>query len=197
MPVGGKFDARQKLIYEIVLNANMAAIAASKPGVPFKEIHLLAAMTVTDGLKEAGIMKGDTREAVLKGAHTMFFPHGLGHPMGMDVHDLEGLGENVVGYDDEVQRSKEFGLAFLRFGRKLREGYVMTIEPGIYFIPDLIDIWKAGNKHAEYINYDEVEKYRGFGGVRIEDDILITSSGCRVLGKPIPKTVTEIEGMMA
>jgi Xaa-Pro aminopeptidase len=196
MPVGGKFDARQKLIYEIVLKANMAAIAASKPGVPFKEIHLLAAMTVTDGLKAAGIMKGDTKEAVLKGAHTMFFPHGLGHPMGMDVHDLEGLGENVVGYDDEVQRSKEFGLAFLRFGRKLREGYVMTIEPGIYFIPELIDMWKAGNKHPEYINYDEVEKYRDFGGVRIEDDILITANGCRVLGKPIPKTVAEIETIM-
>lgn len=196
MPVGGKFDARQKLIYEIVLKANNDAIAAAKPGVPFKDVHLLAALAVTDGLKAAGIMKGDTKEAVLKGAHTMFFPHGLGHPMGMDVHDLEGLGENVVGYDEEVQRSKEFGLAFLRFGRKLREGYVMTIEPGIYFIPELIDVWKAENKHAEYINYDEVEKYRDFGGVRIEDDILITSTGCRVLGKPIPKTVAEIEGMM-
>ncbi len=196
MPVGGKFDARQKLIYEIVLKANLDAIAASKPGVPFKEVHLLAAMTVTDGLKAAGIMKGDTKEAVLKGAHTMFFPHGLGHPLGMDVHDLEGLGEDVVGYDKEVQRASEFGIAFLRFGRKLREGYVMTIEPGIYFIPELIDIWKAENKHAEYINYTEVEKYRDFGGVRIEDDILITATGCRVLGKPIPKTVEEIENMM-
>lgn len=197
MPVGGKFDARQKMIYEIVLDANMKAIAAAKPGVPFKEIHLLAAMAVTDGLKAAGFMKGDTKEAVLQGAHTLFFPHGLGHPMGMDVHDLEGLGENVVGYDEEVQRSKEFGLAFLRFGRKLREGYVMTIEPGIYFIPDLIDLWKAENKHANFINYDKVEEFRDFGGIRIEDDILITATGCRVLGKPIPKTVGEIESMMA
>jgi Xaa-Pro aminopeptidase len=196
VPVGGKFDARQKTIYEIVLKANMAAIAAVKPGVPFKEIHLLAATTIMQGLVDAGIMKGNVLEGVLKGAHTLFFPHGLGHPMGMDVHDLEGLGENVVGYDEEVQRSKEFGLAFLRFGRKLKEGFVMTIEPGIYFIPDLIDLFKAEKKHEEYINYDVVETYKDFGGIRIEDDILVTSSGCRVLGKPIPKTVAEIEQIM-
>lgn len=196
VPVGGKFDARQKLIYGIVLDTNMKAIAASKPGVPFKDVHLLAAMTITDGLKAAGFMKGDTKEAVLKGAHSLFFPHGLGHPLGMDVHDLEGLGENFVGYDEEVQRSKEFGLAFLRFGRKLREGFVMTIEPGIYFIPELIDLWKAEKKHEAFINYDMVEKFRDFGGIRIEDDILITPGGCRVLGKPIPKTIDEIETMM-
>ncbi len=196
VPVGGKFDDRQRTIYEIVLNANLKAIAAAKPGVPFKEIHLLAAETIMQGLKDAGIMKGDVKEGVLKGAHTLFFPHGLGHPMGMDVHDLEGLGENVVGYDEEVQRSKEFGLAFLRFGRKLKEGFVMTIEPGIYFIPDLIDQWKAEKKHAEYINYDVVETYRDFGGIRIEDDILVTADGCRVLGTPIPKTVAEIEEIM-
>jgi Xaa-Pro aminopeptidase len=196
VPVGGKFDARQKAVYEIVLNANLKAIGACKPGVPFKEIHLLAAKTIMQGLVDIGLMKGDITEGVLKGAHTLFFPHGLGHPMGMDVHDLEGLGEDVVGYDEEVQRAKEFGLAFLRFGRKLKEGFVMTIEPGIYFIPDLIDLWKAENKHSEYINYDEVEKYREFGGIRIEDDILITADGCRVLGKHIPKTVAEIEEIM-
>jgi len=196
VPVGGKFDARQKTIYEIVLKANMDAIAAVKPGVPFKEIHLLAATVIMQGLVDAGIMKGNVKEGVLKGAHTLFFPHGLGHPMGMDVHDLEGMGENTVGYDDEVQRSKEFGLAFLRFGRKLKEGFVMTIEPGIYFIPDLIDLWKAEKKHGEYINYDVVETYRDFGGIRIEDDILVTAGGCRVLGKPIPKTVAEIETVM-
>ena len=196
VPVGGKFNARQKGIYEVVLNANLAAIRAVKPGVPFKEIHLLAATEIANGLTALGIMKGNPAEAVAKGAHTMFFPHGLGHPLGLDVHDLEGMGENFVGYDHEVIRSKEFGLAFLRFGRKLQEGFVMTIEPGIYFIPELIDIWKAENKLAEFINYDLVESYRDFGGIRIEDDVLVTAGGCRVLGKPIPKTVAEIEEIM-
>jgi Xaa-Pro aminopeptidase len=197
VPVGGKFNARQKGIYEVVLNANLMATKAVKPGVPFKEIHMLAATEIAKGLTRLGIMKGDPAEAALKGAHTLFFPHGLGHPLGLDVHDLEGLGENLIGYDEEVQRSKEFGLAFLRFGRKLREGFVMTIEPGIYFIPELIDIWKAENKLAEFINYDVVETYKDFGGIRIEDDVLVTADGYRVLGKPIPKTVAEIEELMA
>ena len=196
VPVGGKFNARQKGIYEVVLNANLAATKAVKPGVPFREIHMLAATEIAKGLTNLGIMKGDPAEAALKGAHTLFFPHGLGHPLGLDVHDLEGLGENLIGYDDEVQRSKEFGLAFLRFGRKLQEGFVMTIEPGIYFIPELIDIWKAENKLAEFINYDIVDTYRDFGGIRIEDDVLVTAGGYRVLGKPIPKTVEEIEALM-
>jgi Xaa-Pro aminopeptidase len=196
VPVGGKFDARQKEIYEIVLNANMAATEAVKPGVPFRDIHLLAAQKVAEGLIKAGIMKGDPKEAAAKGAHTLFFPHGLGHPLGLDVHDLEGMGENFVGYDEETVRSKEFGLAFLRFGRKLQPGFVMTIEPGIYFIPDLIDIWKKENKLAEFINYDKVEQYRDFGGIRIEDDVLVTETGYRVLGKPIPKTVKDIEATM-
>lgn len=196
VPVGGKFSQRQKEIYETVLNANLAAIDAMKPGVPFRDIHLLAASKIVEGLKNIGIMKGDVKEAVDKGAHTLFFPHGLGHPLGLDVHDLEGLGENLVGYDNETIRSKEFGLAFLRFGRKLQEGFVMTIEPGIYFIPDLIDIWKSENKLSEFINYDMVETYRGFGGVRIEDDVLVTANGYRVLGRQIPKTVEEIETLM-
>ncbi|MCX6244895.1 MAG: aminopeptidase P family protein [Bacteroidetes bacterium] len=197
VPVGGKFSQRQREIYEIVLNANMAGIAAVKPGVPFKEIHLLAATEIVKGMKALGIMKGDVNEAVNKGAHTLFFPHGLGHPMGLDVHDLEGLGENFVGYDGEVTRSKEFGLAFLRFGRKLKKNFVMTIEPGIYFIPELIDIWKSENKLADFINYEKVETYKDFGGIRIEDDILVTDTGARVLGKPIPKTVADIEAMMS
>jgi len=197
VPVGGKFNARQKGIYEVVLNANLTAIRALKPGVPFKEIHLMAATEIAKGLKALGIMKGDPAIAVARGAHTLFFPHGLGHPLGLDVHDLEGMGENNVGYDHEVTRSKEFGLAFLRFGRKLQDGFVMTIEPGVYFIPELIDIWKAENKLAEFINYDVVETYRDFGGIRIEDNILITAEGYRVLGKPIPKTVEEIEKIMS
>jgi len=196
VPVGGKFNARQKGIYEVVLNANLTAIKAVKPGVPFKDIHMLAATEIARGLTNLGIMKGDPAEAAQKGAHTLFFPHGLGHPLGLDVHDLEGMGENLIGYDEEVQRSKEFGLAFLRFGRKLQEGFVMTIEPGIYFIPELIDIWKAENKLAEFINYDVVETYKDFGGIRIEDDVLVTGDGSCVLGKHIPKTVAEIEETM-
>jgi len=196
VPVGGKFSQKQKEIYEIVLNANLAGIAAVKTGVPFRDIHLLAAGEISKGLTALGLMKGDPKEAAAKGAHTLFFPHGLGHPMGLDVHDLEGLGENNVGYDEETIRSKEFGLAFLRFGRKLQEGFVMTVEPGIYFIPDLIDIWKAEKKFPEFINYEKVEEYRDFGGIRIEDDVLVTSTGHKVLGKPIPKTVSEIEAIM-
>ena len=196
VPVGGKFNPRQKGIYEVVLSANLAATRAVKPGVPFRDIHMLAATEIAKGLTSLGIMKGDPAEAARKGAHTLFFPHGLGHALGLDVHDLEGLGENYIGYDEEVQRSKEFGLAFLRFGRKLQEGFVMTIEPGIYFIPELIDIWKAENKFSEFINYDVVETYKDFGGIRIEDDVLVTADGYRVLGKPIPKTVKEIEDLM-
>ena len=196
VPVGGKFNPRQRGIYEVVLNANLKAIQAVKPGVPFRDIHLLAATEIARGLTALGIMKGDPEEAARKGAHTLFFPHGLGHPVGLDVHDLEGMGENIVGYDEEVIRSKEFGLAFLRFGRKLQEHFVMTIEPGVYFIPELIDIWKKENKLAEFINYDRVETYKDFGGIRIEDNILVTAVGGRVLGKPIPKTVPEIEEAM-
>jgi Xaa-Pro aminopeptidase len=195
-PVGGKFSRRQKEIYEIVLKANLSATAAVKIGVPFREIHLLAATEIVKGLNALGIMKGNVEEAVNKGAHTLFFPHGLGHPLGLDVHDLEGMGENFVGYDNEVTRSREFGLAFLRFGRKLQKHFVMTIEPGIYFIPELIDIWKNENKLAEFINYDKVETYKDFGGIRIEDDVLVTEKGAKVLGKPIPKTVEDVEKTM-
>jgi Xaa-Pro aminopeptidase len=195
-PVGGKFSARQKEIYEIVLNANMTAIQAVKAGSVFREIHLIAALEIAKGLTDLGLMKGDPKEATAKGVHSLFFPHGLGHPMGLDVHDLEGLGENYIGYDDEITRSTEFGLSSLRFGRKLLEGFVMTIEPGIYFIPELIDIWKGEKKFADFINYDKVETYKDFGGIRIEDDILVTKDGYRLLGKPIPKTVKEIESVM-
>jgi Xaa-Pro aminopeptidase len=196
VPVGGKFNVRQKGIYEIVLAANLAAINAIRPGIPFREIHMIAATEIAKGLTNLGIMKGDPNEAASKGAHALFFPHGLGHPLGLDVHDLEGLGQEMVGYDEEIKKSKEFGLSFLRFGRKLQEGFVMTVEPGIYFIPELIDIWRAENKLAEFINYDLVESYKDFGGIRIEDDVLVTAGGFRVLGKHIPKTVAEIEKIM-
>jgi Xaa-Pro aminopeptidase len=197
VPVGGKFNQRQKEIYQIVLNANMEAIKASKPGVYYREVHLLAAKTIASGLKEIGLMKGDTDEAVAKGAHALFFPHGLGHMLGLDVHDMEGLGENYVGYDKTISRSDQFGLAFLRLARKLEPGFVVTDEPGIYFIPALMDMWRKEGKFKEFINYEKAETYKDFGGIRIEDDILVTAGGCRVLGKPIPKTVEEVEKLMA
>ncbi|MDD3742942.1 MAG: Xaa-Pro aminopeptidase, partial [Lentimicrobiaceae bacterium] len=146
VPVGGKFNERQKEIYEIVLEANVKAIEAIKPGVAYRDIHLLAAQVIVEGLKKTGLMKGDTNEAVKQGAHALFFPHGLGHMMGMDVHDMEGLGEDNVGYDDEIKRSEQFGTAFLRLGRRLQAGFVLTVEPGIYFIPALIDMWKKEGK---------------------------------------------------
>ncbi len=196
VPVGGKFNERQKAIYEIVLNANLKAIEAIKPGIPYRDIHLLSAKVVAQGLKDLGLMKGDIDEAVSKGAHAIFYPHGLGHMLGMDVHDMEGMGENYVGYDEEIKRSTIFGTAFVRLGKRLQPGFVLTVEPGIYFIPALIDQWRAEGKFTEYINYDLADTYKDFGGIRIEDDILVTETGCRVLGKPIPKTVAEIEAIM-
>ncbi len=195
-PVGGKFSSQQKDIYNVVLSANMETIEASAPGRTNREIHLMAAKIIATGLKELGILKGDMDDAVAAGAHALFFPHGIGHMMGLDVHDLEGLGENSVGYTDSLQRSEQFGLAYLRMGRELESGFVMTIEPGCYFIPALIDKWKGEKKLEQFINYNTVETYLGFGGVRIEDDILITDSGSRVLGTPIPKTVEEVEETM-
>lgn len=142
-------------------------------------------------------MKGDTEEAVAKGAHALFFPHGLGHMLGLDVHDMEGLGENFVGYDNYINRSEQFGLAFLRLARKLQPGFVLTVEPGCYFIPALIDQWRKEGKFTEFIDYDKVETFRDFGGIRIEDDVLVTADAYRVLGKPIPKTAAEVEKIMA
>ncbi len=196
VPVGGKFLLRQKEIYEIVLDANLQAIEAIKPGVTYKSIHLLTAKVIASGLKKLGLMKGDIDEAVKQGAHALFFPHGLGHMMGMDVHDMENLGEDYVGYDEETKRGDQFGIAYLRLGRRLQAGFVLTVEPGIYFIPALIDKWNAEGKFTEFINYGKVETYKDFGGIRIEDDILVTETGYRVLGKHIPKTVAEIEEIM-
>jgi Xaa-Pro aminopeptidase len=194
-PVGGKFSQKQKEIYEIVLAANIATIEMSKPGIYYKDVHLNAAKVIVEGLKAIGIMKGDINEAVSQGAHALFFPHGLGHMMGLDVHDMENIGEKYVGYDKSVTRSGQFGLAYLRMAKKLLAGNVVTDEPGIYFIPALIDQWRAENKFTEFINYDRLEAYKTFGGIRIEDDILITDNGCKVLGNPIPKTVAEVESI--
>jgi Xaa-Pro aminopeptidase len=160
-PVGGKFSSQQKDIYNIVLKANLETIKASVPGKTYREVHLMAARIIAGGLKELGIMKGDLDEAVEAGAHALFFPHGLGHMLGLDVHDMEGLGENHVGYSRSLRRSDQFGLAYLRLGRELEPGFVITNEPGCYFIPALIDQWKGEKKHAQFINYEQVEKYRG------------------------------------
>jgi Xaa-Pro aminopeptidase len=196
IPVGGKFDAKQKDIYELVLAANQNTILKAAPDKFYKEMHLEAAQIIASGLKDLGLMKGNIQDAVLQGAHALFFPHGLGHAMGLDVHDMEGLGESLVGYDESVTRSEQFGLAYLRFAKRPKPGTVLTVEPGIYFIPVLIDLWRSEKKFTDFINYDKLESYKNSGGFRIEDDILITSNGCRLLGKPIPKTVEEVEGIM-
>lgn len=197
VPVGGKFDARQKDIYNIVLQANLKAIELLAPERMYLDVHLSTAKVIASGLIDLGLMKGNVDDIVREGAHALFFPHGLGHMMGLDVHDMENLGEDYVGYDETISRSSQFGLAYLRFARKPLPGYVLTDEPGIYFIPSLIDLWRSENKFTEFINYDKLEAYKNFGGIRIEDDLLVTEDGCRVLGKPIPKTVEEIEGIMA
>lgn len=197
VPVGGKFNKRQAEIYQIVLDANMAAIEAIKPGIKYREIHFLACRVIIEGLKKAGLMKGDTDAALEAEAHTLFMPHGLGHQMGMDVHDMEGLGENYVGYDENTTRATSFGTAYLRLGKELKPGIVLTVEPGIYFIPDLIDQFRNEGKFMDFVNYDKLETYKDFGGIRIEDDILVTETGNRVLGRPIPKTIEEVEAVMA
>ncbi|MFC1784599.1 M24 family metallopeptidase, partial [Candidatus Neomarinimicrobiota bacterium] len=195
-PVGGTFTKTQKEIYEIVLKSQLTAIAAIKPGVKYLDIHLITARIIAEGLNKLGIMKGDVDRAVEAGAHALFFPHGLGHMMGLDVHDMEDLGEDYIGYDDKIKRSDQFGLAYLRLAKELQSGYVLTVEPGIYFIPQLIKQWQSENKFIEFINYNKANKYLDFGGVRIEDNVLVTKNGYKVLGKPIPKTVKEIESLM-
>lgn len=196
VPVSGKFTPRQRDIYNICLDSHNRAIDMLKPGVPFKEIHLEAARVIVDGLKDLGIMKGNTEDAITNGAHALFFPCGLGHMMGLDVHDMEDLGEVYVGYDG-VAKSTQFGLKSLRLGRKLEPGFVLTIEPGIYFIPELMDNWKASNHNTEYLDFDKLESYRSFGGLRNEEDFLITETGYELLGKTKPKTIEDVEAEWA
>lgn len=194
-PVSRKFTNQQKDIYNIVLDAQVKAIQALQPGIPYKDIHLQACTIITEGLSSLGLMKGDPKAAVAAGAHALFMPHGLGHMIGLDVHDMEDLGEDYVGYDEKIQRSSQFGLKSLRLGRALQAGFVITVEPGIYFIPELIDQWQAEGKFKDFINYSALKAYRNFSGVRIEDNVLITDNGHRILGEPIPKTVEEVEGV--
>jgi Xaa-Pro aminopeptidase len=193
-PVDRKFSSRQKEIYELSLLAHENALRTLAPGVPFREAHYAACRTLINGLKDLHMMKGDTEEALIAGAHALFFPCGTGHMMGLDVHDMEDLGEVYVGYDGQP-KSTQFGLKSLRLARPMEEGFVVTIEPGIYFIPELLDMWKKGGINSSFINYDKVAEYSTFSGVRNEEDILITKDGYRILGKRKPKTIDEIESL--
>jgi len=192
-PVEKKFTDVQKEIYEIVLGAEQAAVKALAPGRYFRDIHFLASTYLVEGLKQMGLMKGDSHEAVQQGAHALFFPCGLGHMMGLDVHDMEDLGEEYVGYTDELKKSTAFGLKSLRLGKALEAGFVLTVEPGIYFIPELMDRWQAENKFREFINYDKLVPFRNFGGARVEENFVVTESGYRLLGDPLIKEINEIE----
>ncbi len=192
-PIGLPFDDRQQQIYETVLEAQMDAIEAVAPETRFEDIHLLACRRLTEGLQKMGLMKGDVEASVEAGAHALFFPHGLGHMMGLDVHDMEGLSEDLVGYGDEAERNPQFGRRSLRLARALKPGFVVTIEPGLYFIPDLIDQWREAGQHSDFIAYENLDAWKDFGGVRIEDDVLVTEDGYRVLGEPIPKAIEDVE----
>lgn len=196
-PISGKFTQQQRDIYTAVEAAHDWVIENAKPDVKWLDMHLGACRILTEHLKAIGLMKGNTEEAVRAGAHALFMPHGLGHMMGLDVHDMEGLGQNYVGFDDEVQPSTQFGLNCLRCGRRLQPGFVMTDEPGIYFIPHLIDLWKGQGMHKDFINYDAIEAFRDFGGVRLEDDIIITDTGCQIIGeKVIPYHIDDVENFI-
>jgi len=192
IPVGGTFSQKQLDIYNIVLKANNTATAMIKPGETYLSIHLKIAEVITTELKELGLMKGDVKEAVASGAHALFFPHGLGHMMGLDVHDMENYGQIHVGYDDEVRPIGQFGTAYLRLGRKLQKGFVITNEPGLYFIPALIEKWYNEKINHAFINFEQVRKYLDFGGIRLEDDILVTDNGARILGNRIPINPGEV-----
>ncbi len=198
-PVSGKFTQRQLEIYSIVEDCHDHALEVARPGVKYADVHFSVCRLMFDRLKELGLAKGDTEEAMRAGAHAMFLPHGLGHMMGMDVHDMESFDQINVGFDEETRPNLEqFGTNCLRMGRRLEEGFVVTDEPGIYFIPALIDEWRASGHCAEFLNFDRLETYKDFGGIRIEDDLLITADGCRFIGQDrIPYHPKDVEAYMA
>jgi Xaa-Pro aminopeptidase len=193
IPVSKKFTEKQKEIYNLVLRMQLSAIEALRPGIEYKDVHLLANKVLLEGLSDLGLVKGNTEEMLNAGVQGLFMPHGLGHAIGLDVHDMEDLGENYVGYKDGTERSTQLGLKSLRLAKELEEGNVITVEPGLYFIPELIEKWKAEKKLVDFINYEKIEDYKDFGGVRIEDNCLLTANGYQILGKPIPKTTEEVE----
>lgn len=194
-PISKKFTSIQRTIYDIVLNAHQSAVSMLKPGILFRDIHLFACEKLVEGLQQIGLMKGNVKEAVALGAHALFFPCGLGHMLGLDIHDMENLGEKYVGYNDKIIQSTVFGLKSLRLGKALEEGFVITVEPGIYFNPDLIDEWAAAKKFLPFINYNKLREYRKLSGVRVEEDFLITPKGSRLLGKKLAKTANELEAL--
>lgn len=198
IPSSGKFTQVQKEVYRIVAAGNNLALSMARPGITYKDVHLAVCRLLAQGLKEMGLIKGDVDEAVASGAHALFMPHGLGHNLGLDVHDMEDLGEDRVGYDSKHVRSSQFGLAALRMARELEPGQVITDEPGIYFIPALIDKWQAEGTNKDFINFAELQHFRQFGGIRLEDDLLITAEGCRLLGaKRLPITPEDVEAEMS
>jgi len=193
-PISGKFTLKQREIYTIVEQCHDLALRMARPGMMWKEVHMAVCRHIIECMKALGLMKGNTDDALAAGAHALFMPHGLGHMMGMDVHDMEALGQEYVGFDDEVRPSAQFGLASLRMGRGLQPGFVVTDEPGLYFIPALIDLWRVRGINAEYLNFDAIENYKDFGGIRIEDDVLVTENGARFLGKQaIPYHIRDVE----
>ncbi len=192
-PVNGKFSTKQREIYQLVHDMQALALSMIKPGVSYRDMHLAAALCGMEGLKKLGLMQGDMQEAVAQGAYALFFPHGLGHALGLDVHDMEALGESAVGYPDNIKRSEQFGLNHLRFARALMPGYVLTVEPGIYFIPLLIRQWQQQNKFTQYINYEALASYLDFGGIRIEDNIVVTEQGYENFSKDIAKSIDAVE----
>ena len=197
IPADKKFTTRQREVYEIQNAMHLESVKALRPGIPYMDVYELSARIMVDGMKTLGLMKGNTEDAVREGAHALFYPHGLGHMMGLDVHDMEDLGQIYVGYDDETRPIDQFGTSSLRMGRRLQEGFVITDEPGCYFIPALIDQWRAQGMHKEFLNYDKIETFKDFGGIRLEDDILIIPGGSRFLGdKRTPITVEEVEEIM-
>ena len=193
VPVGGAFTDRQRRLYEAVLDAQTSALDAIAPGVPFVDIHRHACRVLTEHLIDVGLMNGPADAAVEAGAHALFFPHGLGHMLGLDVHDMENLGEDRVGYAANQTRSDQFGLHTLRLARPLEAGFVLTVEPGLYVIPALLEQWRDANRHADFINYDRAADFADFGGIRIEDDVLVTENGADILGPAIPKTIANVE----
>ena len=194
VPADKTFTPRQRAVYEIQNAMHLEAVKALCPGIPYMDVYDLSARVMVEGMKELGLMKGNAEDAVREGAHALFYPHGLGHMMGLDVHDMENLGELWVGYNGQP-KSTQFGRKSQRLAIPLEPGFVHTVEPGIYFIPELIDLWKGEKKFKDFINYDKVEEYRNFGGIRNEEDYLITETGARRLGKKIPLTPEEVEAL--
>ncbi len=194
LPADKTFTARQREIYEIQNAMHLESVKALRPGIPYMDVYDLSARVMVEGLKAVGLMKGNAEDAVREGAHALFYPHGLGHMMGLDVHDMENLGEVWVGYNGQP-KSTQFGRKSQRLAIPLEPGFVHTVEPGIYFIPQLIDKWRSEKNFTDFICYDKVETYKDFGGIRNEEDYLITETGSRRLGKKIPLTPDEVEAL--